>query len=113
MQFDMNQTNLPKPKTDCNYDIYDPPITVRFYDNMISEYGKEIENSIINDTIVTLKTTYKIDISQEALKDALRGARQQYERGFMAGYEAGASAERAKILDDLRKLMDYREKDVK
>lgn len=31
----------------------------------------------------------------------------------MAGYEAGASAERAKILDDLRKLMDYMEKDVK
>lgn len=112
MQFDMKQTNLPKPKIDCNYDLYAQPITVHFYDNMVSEYWKAIDNSIINDTIATLKTTYKIDISPEALKDALSGARQQYERGYMAGYEAGASAERAKILDDLRKLMDSREKDV-
>lgn len=80
MQFDMKPNNLHKPKIDCNYDLYDPPITVRFYDNMISEYRKEIDNSIINDTIATLKTTYGIDISSEALKDALSGARQQYER---------------------------------
>lgn len=113
MQFDMKQTNLPKPKIDCNYDLYDSPINVRFYDDMISEYEKAIDDSIMNDAITTLKTTYKIDISPEALKDALRGARQQYERGFMAGYEAGASSEREKIIDDLRKLMDSREKDVK
>lgn len=112
MQFDMKPNDLPKSKITYNYDLYDSPITVRFYDNMISEWEKTIDDSIMNDTIATLKTTYKIDISPEALKDALRGAKQQYERGYMAGYEAGASAERAKILDDLRKLMDSREKDV-
>ena len=113
MQFDMLPNNLHKPKIDYNYDLYDSPINVRFYDNMISEFQKEIDDSVMNDTIATLKTTYKIDISPDALKDALRGARLQYERGFMSGYEAGASAEREKILDDLRKLMNSREKDAK
>lgn len=112
MQFDM-KSNFPKPKIPLNYDLFDQPICVRFYDNMLSEYEKALDDSIMDDTIVTLKTTYKIDISPEALKDALRGARMQYERGFMAGYEAGASSEREKILDDLRKIMNSREKDVK
>lgn len=113
MQFDMKTNNLPERKIDYNYDLYDQPISVRFYADMISEYNKALDDSIMNDAIATLKTTYKIDISPEALKDALRGAKQQYERGFMAGYEAGASSERENIIGDLRKLMDSREKDVK